>query len=116
MFRRDPVTGVSNQVPHFDRAPGMTTNRLHALHDAGQSVWLDFIDRTILRNGTLARLIRDDALMGMTSNPTIFEKALSEGKAYDDQIAGASGELSSWQLFELIETDDVRSACDIFAD
>ncbi|MFI5230240.1 MAG: hypothetical protein ACHQWU_14295, partial [Gemmatimonadales bacterium] len=46
----------------------MNTNNLKALHDAGQSIWLDFIDRTMLRNGDLARRIRDDALTGMTSN------------------------------------------------
>ena len=57
----------------------MSENRLKDLHDAGQSIWLDFIDRTMLRNGDLARRIRDDALTGMTSNPTIFEKALAEG-------------------------------------
>ena len=67
----------------------MTTNRLIALHEAGQSVWLDFIDRSILRNGDLARMIREDALSGMTSNPTIFEKALAEGDEYDDQIKSA---------------------------
>ena len=65
-------------------------NRLHLLHEAGQSIWLDFIDRTILRNGDLARRIGDDALTGMTSNPTIFEKALAEGTAYDDQLRGAA--------------------------
>jgi transaldolase len=94
----------------------MTKNSLQRLHDEGQSVWLDFIDRRILRDGTLARLIRDDALMGMTSNPTIFEKALAEGTTYDDQIRQRAGDLSTWQLFELIETDDVRAACDLFAD
>ena len=92
----------------------MTTNRLHALHEAGQSVWLDFIDRTILRNGTLARMIRDDALTGMTSNPTIFEKALAEGTEYDEQIISAPPGLTAWDLFELVETTDVRTACDIF--
>lgn len=92
------------------------SNRLRHLHDAGQSVWLDYIDRAMLRNGALARMIRDDSLMGMTSNPTIFEKALAEGKEYDAQIAATTGELTPWQLFELIETDDVRAACDIFAD
>jgi len=91
-------------------------SRLRQLHDAGQSVWLDYIDRAMLRNGALARLIRDDALMGMTSNPTIFEKALAEGKEYDEQIDAVTGELTPWQLFELIETDDVRAACDIFAE
>jgi transaldolase len=90
-------------------------NRLRALHDAGQSVWLDYIDRTLLSDGSLDRLIRDDALMGMTSNPTIFEKALSEGSAYDAQIAAHASELSSADLFELIETDDVRAVCDRFA-
>jgi len=94
----------------------MTTNRLTALHEAGQSVWLDFIDRTILRNGELARKIRDDALSGMTSNPTIFEKALAEGDEYDDQIKSAPPGLTAWDLFELVETTDVRSACDIYAD
>jgi transaldolase len=94
----------------------MTTNRLHQLHAAGQSIWLDFIDRTILANGELARRIRDDALMGMTSNPTIFEKALAEGHAYDEQLAAAAGDgVTAWELFELVETDDVRTACDVFA-
>ena len=104
------------QIKHFDRTPGMTTNRLTALHDAGQSIWLDFIDRTILRNGELARKIREDALSGMTSNPTIFEKALAEGDEYDDQIKSAPPGLTAWDLFELVETTDVRAACDIFAD
>ena len=94
----------------------MTTNRLRQLHDAGQSVWLDYIDRAMLRNGALARLILDDSLMGMTSNPTIFEKALADGTAYDEQIAAVTDTLSPSQLFELVETDDVRAACDIFAD
>ena len=104
------------QIKHFDRTPGMTTNRLTALHDAGQSIWLDFIDRTILRNGELARKIREDALSGMTSNPTIFEKALAEGDEYDDQIKSAPPGLTAWDLFELVETTDVRTACDVFAE
>jgi transaldolase len=94
----------------------MTTNRLNALHEVGQSIWLDFIDRTILQNGDLARMIREDALTGMTSNPTIFEKALAEGNEYDDQIKSAPPGLTAWDLFELVETTDVRTACDIFAD
>ena len=50
----------------------------------------------------------------MTSNPTIFEKALAEGEAYDEQLAEAPRELTTWALFELIETEDVRAACDLF--
>jgi transaldolase len=93
----------------------MPENRLRQLHDAGQSIWLDFIDRTILRNGELAHRIRDDALTGMTSNPTIFEKALAEGTAYDDQLKAAPAGRTAMELFELVETSDVRDACDLFA-
>lgn len=89
-------------------------DRLKQLHDAGQSIWLDYIDRTMLRSGELARRIEHDSLTGITSNPTIFEKALAEGHAYDSQLSGASPDLSGWELFELVETDDVRAACDIF--
>ncbi len=89
-------------------------NRLQQLHDAGQSIWLDFIDRRMLTGGDLERRIRDDALTGMTSNPTIFEKALAEGEAYDEQLAAAKAGLSAWELFELVEVMDVQTACDLF--
>ena len=94
----------------------MPKNRLQELHDVGQSIWLDSIDRRMLHDGELDRRIREDALTGMTSNPTIFEKALSSSTAYDDQITDAEDQgLTSWQLFELLETTDVRDACDRFA-
>ncbi len=93
----------------------MTPTPLHALHAAGQSIWLDFIDRTMLGNGELPRRIRDEALTGMTSNPTIFEKALATGTAYDAQLMANAGTKDAWALFELVETDDVRVACDAFA-
>ena len=87
---------------------------LQRLHEYGQSVWLDFIDREFLRGGELDRRIREDAVCGMTSNPTIFEKALAEGGEYDDQIRAAAGLLTAEELFEAIATTDVREACDIF--
>jgi len=90
------------------------SDRLQRLHDAGVSIWLDNIERTMLRNGDLERRIREDALTGMTSNPTIFEKALAEGNAYDDQIRTAPGEVTAMELFELVSTTDVRDACDVF--
>jgi transaldolase len=94
----------------------MPINRLQQLHDAGQSIWLDSIDRRILHDGELDRRIRDDALTGMTSNPTIFQKALASSNAYDEQIAeGEEQGLGTWQLFEMLETTDVRDACDHFA-
>ncbi len=92
----------------------MPHSRLHTLHAAGQSVWLDYIDRTILADGALTQQIEADALTGMTSNPTIFEKALATGTAYDAQLASAPDSLTPWQLFELVESDDVRTACDQF--
>ncbi|MEX2177677.1 MAG: transaldolase [Gemmatimonadaceae bacterium] len=88
--------------------------RLYALHDAGVSIWLDFIERTMLHDGDLERRIRDEALTGMTSNPTIFEKALATGGAYDAQLRDAPADLTPLQLFELVETTDVRDACDRF--
>jgi transaldolase len=92
----------------------VSNNPLKSLNAAGQAIWLDFIDRPMLRNGDLERRIRDDALTGMTSNPTIFEKALAEGNAYDDQIRSAAGDFTAMELFELIATTDVRDACDLF--
>lgn len=94
----------------------MGPNPLQRLHDAGQSVWLDFIERTLLHDGRLAALIEQDAVTGMTSNPTIFEKALADGAAYDAQVAAAPADLDPGALFERIETDDVRDACDAFAE
>ena len=89
-------------------------DRLRQLLDAGVSPWLDFIERSMLHDGTLGRRIKEDSLTGMTSNPTIFEKALAEGRAYDDQLRKAPADLTPWDLFELVETTDVRDACDRF--
>ena len=89
-------------------------NRLQQLHDAGVAIWLDFIERTMLHDGGLERRIREDALTGMTSNPSIFEKALAEGDAYDAQLRSAPRDLTALDLFELVATTDVRDACDRF--
>ncbi|MGZ5311731.1 MAG: transaldolase family protein, partial [Solirubrobacterales bacterium] len=56
------------------------------LHDLGQSLWLDYITREILDDGTLESYIRELSVTGLTSNPTIFDKAVSGGHAYDEQI------------------------------
>lgn len=103
-----PCTTVLATIP-----PAMST-RLHTLHAAGQSLWLDYIDRVMLGNGDLARRIREDALTGMTSNPTIFEKALAEGAAYDAQLRTIPATASDREAFEAVACDDVRAACDAF--
>ncbi|HEX5577671.1 MAG TPA: transaldolase [Gemmatimonadaceae bacterium] len=90
-------------------------SRLAKLHEEGQSIWLDNIDRAMLHDGELEKRILEDSLTGMTSNPTIFEKALAEGSEYDEQLAGAEQGLSGHDLFELVETTDVQRACDLFA-
>jgi transaldolase len=89
-------------------------NPLQRVHEHGQSVWLDFIDRRFLNTGELERRVHEDAISGMTSNPTIFEKALAAGHEYDDQIRTAAGLLTAQELFEAIATTDVREACEMF--
>src|ERR1051326_7860762 len=119
-FQQPPTTNHQPPVVVFSMRiplPSLfmpVADRLRRLHDAGVSIWLDFIERTMLRNGDLERRIRDESLTGMTSNPTIFEKALAEGSAYDDQIRTAPGDFTAMELFELIATTDVRDACDLF--
>ncbi len=90
------------------------TNPLVRLGLLGQSPWYDYITRDLVRSGELARLVREEGVRGMTSNPTIFEKALAQGTAYDAQLKATTGAHTAWELFELVETDDVRNACDIF--
>ena len=65
----------------------MMANRLHALEAEGQAVWLDFLDRSFLAEGGLKRLIEEDGVTGVTSNPSIFEKAIGHGREYDEEIA-----------------------------
>jgi transaldolase len=92
------------------------TNPLLELGAAGQSIWLDYLHRDILENGELARLIEQDGLKGLTSNPTIFEKAISEGDTYDERIEALTrgGENSPAALFERIAVADIQAAADIF--
>jgi transaldolase len=86
------------------------------LHELGQSLWLDNITRDMLSDGTLARYIDELSVTGLTSNPTIFDKAISKGDAYDEQISelteqGVSGE----DVFFALAIRDLRSAADLFA-
>jgi transaldolase/transaldolase/glucose-6-phosphate isomerase len=83
---------------------------LHDLNEAGQSVWLDFIRRDLLEDGQLAALV-DDGVRGMTSNPTIFQKAIADSDLYDAAIADADGDAQA--VFEALAVDDIRAAADI---
>ena len=83
-----------------------------ALHDLGQSLWVDNITRTMLDDGTLAGYIDELSVTGLTSNPTIFDKAIGSGSAYDDQVAelSAKGIEGEALFFELALTDLRRAA------
>jgi transaldolase len=93
----------------------MAKSRLHELSEHGQSVWIDSLSRQWLRDGTLDGLMRDDAVVGVTSNPTIFQKALAEGDWYDDQLRELLGELDDpKEIFFHLGVTDIQEACDLF--
>ena len=93
----------------------MSANPLQRLGELGQSVWYDFIRRDLYQGPELKRLIDEDGLRGMTSNPTIFQKAIAESTLYDDDIrrAGAAGKDPA-AIFEALAVADVCAAADIF--
>jgi transaldolase len=90
----------------------MPDSRLHQLSALGQSVWIDFLSRDLLETGELERMMRDDAVSGVTSNPTIFQKAMSEGTRYDGQLRELNGMEPRDVFFELAARD-VGNACDL---
>ncbi len=92
----------------------MSKTPLQQLADHGQSVWLDYLSRDILESGKLERMMDRDAVVGVTSNPTIFQKALSEGDLYDDQLRECLDELDDpREIFFRLALDDIRDACDV---
>jgi transaldolase/glucose-6-phosphate isomerase len=87
---------------------------MQALLELGQSVWLDYLRRGMVRSGELQGLI-DDGLRGMTSNPTIFEHAIGGSSDYDDELRSLAGSpAGDREIFERIEVEDVRQAADLF--
>jgi len=90
-----------------------TLSPLHSLSALGQSVWIDFLSREAIRGGHLQQLIEQDAVVGATSNPTIFEKAMSSGNAYDEQLRELGSD-DPKQAFWTLAEQDIREACDLF--
>jgi transaldolase len=89
------------------------STRLHELQDHGVSPWLDFIARDFVREGELAGLVRD-GVVGLTSNPTIFQSAISEGDAYDEQLREVlQNEQDPKEVFLALAREDIREACDL---
>ena len=88
--------------------------RLAALTAAGTSVWLDQIRRSLITSGELERLVREDSLRGVTSNPAIFEKAILGSSDYDEQVAELAAKgLSAREIYDEIAILDVQLACDV---
>ena len=87
--------------------------RAQQLLDLGQSVWLDYIHRRELRSGVFAARLREQGVVGVTSNPTIFQQAIGQGADYDDAIArGVARGLAGVALYESLAIEDVQAACD----
>ena len=89
-------------------------NPLNRLHDLGQSIWLDYLRRDMLEDGTQARLIREDDLSGQTSNPSIFQKAIAESELYDEDIRGAGSGTDPNAVLDAIMIEDIRTAAALF--
>ncbi|USI72419.1 bifunctional transaldolase/phosoglucose isomerase [Sphingomonas morindae] len=89
------------------------SNPLKQLSEAGQAVWLDFVDRTFMNKGGLAKLVEEDGLTGVTSNPSIFEKAIGHSDAYDEQLERdiAEEDVSVETAYEALAIADIKTAC-----
>ena len=92
----------------------MSNNPLLQLHDFGQSIWLDQMSRSLLTTGELQRLITEDGLRGVTSNPTIFQKAISGSQDYAEQLGPlARGGSSFSQIYEALVLQDIGNGADV---
>src|ERR1035437_1632010 len=107
---------MAGGATHYPPEPKTShMNATQSLHQLGQSLWLDNITRTLLRSGTLAHYIRDLSVTGLTSNPTIFEHAISAGDSYDASIRMLhDAGLSEEALFFELALEDLRQAADLF--
>lgn len=93
----------------------MATNNVKQIHSFGQSIWLDFIDREIMASGKLKKLIDEDGVRGVTSNPAIFEKAITSSSDYDNDIVELSKTTDdNEQLFFGLAVKDIQQATDLF--
>lgn len=92
----------------------MTGNKILAVRDYGQSIWMDNLSRDLIESGELRRMIEERGIRGITTNPAIFEKAISGSQLYDADIeAGIQAQKSVEQIYESLIFDDIRNACDL---
>lgn len=91
------------------------TSLLKQLQESGQAPWLDFVDRSFLKEGGLQKLVTEDGVTGVTSNPSIFEKAMGQGEAYDEQfksVVAANKDASVTDVYETLAVKDIQDAAD----
>ena len=89
-------------------------NPLNALHEYGQSVWLDYIRRSLITSGELRRLVDEDGLCGVTSNPAIFEKVITGSNDYASALAAlARQDLDASSVYEQLAIHDIQDAAEV---
>ena len=102
---------ASKVSPNAAETPQGSANPLRLAEAQGQGIWLDYIRRTLLTSGALRKLVDEDGLSGMTSNPTIFEKAIAGSADYDDtlkKLIDRDSSVSAASLFEALAVEDIR--------
>src|SRR5580704_14578115 len=118
--RRDVASNVSTKFRRIPMPPTevvespKATNPLKELLTFGQSMWLDYIRRDLFSSGKLKKLIDDDGLRGMTSNPAIFEKAIADSTLYDDVLKSLRSrtDLDAKGRYEILAIRDIQDAAD----
>src|SRR3979490_400541 len=111
--RKAPMNPHANTNP---KARGKAAaNPLASLHDYGQAAWLDFLARRFIAEGGLKKLVERDGLTGVTSNPSIFEKAIAGSAHYDSSLKEivAEGDVDVMTLYERLAIADIQSAADV---
>jgi transaldolase len=99
---------------HSNSSENQAMNPLRKLTQSGQSIWLDNLSRTLLREGGLQNLIDNDGISGVTSNPSIFQKALAESPYYHDDLSRLkSSEADAEKRYEALVIPDIQAACDL---
>src|SRR5512147_1350131 len=113
---RNALSGVWQKWPLWNvRSNEMNKNPLLVLESLGQSIWLDYLRRNALENGEIQGLIDQDGVSGLTSNPSIFEKAIAGSHDYDEAIRSASLEDKSVEeMYEALTVEDIQRAADLF--
>ncbi len=109
------TSSIGTDNLNFKTIITMETNKVKQIHSFGQSIWLDFIDRAIISSGNLQKLIDEDGVRGVTSNPAIFEKAITSSSDYDADIRTLSdGDKTNEEIFFGLAISDIQNATKLF--